>query len=270
MQAQTERASPAQPRVLLLVHGVMSEHSLYASLAQGAINRATDATGQPWQAVVVDQRCHGGSLGLPGLEAPHSVDASAADLLRLLSWGLRQGRCGGAARLAAQQHVAQCACRQAHTAQRRHQSRGAGWGGGRSAQAAPPEATPLPPAALLLCRWGRPEVLVGHSLGGLVVLQVGGAGELWPCTAQRASLRDSAAALMAVSSAARQPASIRWSCRGTVSGGNAARQPEYGSLVLAAGRHPCMQMAHQLWLAAEKGEPAELAELGAPKQASSP
>ena len=37
-----------------------------------------------WQVVLVDLRCHGESAGLQGMRGPHTVEAAAADVTRLL------------------------------------------------------------------------------------------------------------------------------------------------------------------------------------------
>lgn len=42
--------------------------------------------------MLLDQRCHGASLGLPGLDPPHTVDAMAGDALATLLWGMQEGR----------------------------------------------------------------------------------------------------------------------------------------------------------------------------------
>lgn len=74
-------ASGKQPPTALLVHGIMGNrrnmHSFARRLVQGF---------PQWQVVLVDLRCHGESAALSGqLSKPHSVEAAAADVMRLLT-----------------------------------------------------------------------------------------------------------------------------------------------------------------------------------------
>ena len=41
--------------------------------------------GRPWDVFLVDQRCHGRSTGLPGLNPPHTLAASAKDVINLMA-----------------------------------------------------------------------------------------------------------------------------------------------------------------------------------------
>lgn len=77
------------------------------------------------------------------------MDSMADDVVRTLAAGLRDGRCGS---WAAQNSQA-CMAGGSTCSRRSHLF--------------------APSALPLSCRrWGRPEVLVGHSIGGLIVLEL--------------------------------------------------------------------------------------------------
>lgn len=72
---------------ICVVHGLLGVGRNLATLTRTLVAVAERQTGRPWQAVLLDQRCHGksGQLGLP---PPHTLAASAEDILRLFRDGL--------------------------------------------------------------------------------------------------------------------------------------------------------------------------------------
>ena len=75
-------------QTLVVLHGLTSQAVPYVRFAQLLIDRLAELTGKPWAALLVDQRKHGGSRDLPGFEPPHTIQASAGDVLQLLRWAL--------------------------------------------------------------------------------------------------------------------------------------------------------------------------------------
>ncbi|RMZ52303.1 hypothetical protein APUTEX25_001919 [Auxenochlorella protothecoides] len=77
----------ADTGTICVVHGLLGVGRNLATLTRTLLARAEQQSGRPWQAVLLDQRCHGrsGHLGLP---PPHILAASAEDILRLFSSGL--------------------------------------------------------------------------------------------------------------------------------------------------------------------------------------
>lgn len=77
----------ADTGTICVVHGLLGVGRNLATLTRTLLARAEQQSGRPWQAVLLDQRCHGrsGHLGLP---PPHTLAASAEDILRLFRSGL--------------------------------------------------------------------------------------------------------------------------------------------------------------------------------------
>lgn len=73
-------------RTMCVVHGVLGTGRNLATLTRKLVTAGEAISGHPWQAVLVDQRCHGksGALGLP---PPHTLASSARDILRLFDEG---------------------------------------------------------------------------------------------------------------------------------------------------------------------------------------
>lgn len=84
--APLDGAAAAQdPAVIAVLHGVTGSSGQLAPFAQQLIDAAAVAAGRPVEAVLINQRGHGGSRDLPFLP-PHTVDACTTDALALLRW----------------------------------------------------------------------------------------------------------------------------------------------------------------------------------------
>lgn len=97
LESAAQGAADTPPRLMVFLHCMFVEGSLFLELVQEALDRAAAATADCWLAVLPDLRCHGQSWGRPGLAPPHTVAAMAADVLRTLEWGRQASRSARAA-----------------------------------------------------------------------------------------------------------------------------------------------------------------------------
>ncbi|KAK9917204.1 hypothetical protein WJX75_001833 [Coccomyxa subellipsoidea] len=79
---QQTGSQPDKPTALV-VHGLLGSGRNWRTFARNLANKAASTSGRPWKMVMVDQRNHGASAGLP-LHPPHSIEAAAGDLTNLV------------------------------------------------------------------------------------------------------------------------------------------------------------------------------------------
>lgn len=113
----------------------------------------------------MDSRCHGESAAL-ALPPPHTVDAMAEDALRTYVAGFEEGRCAGQLRRS-EWWVGVQNFRAGGGA-----PEGSAGGASRMALRCCPHCASRGPSTTPEGRWGPPEVIVGHSIGGLQALEV--------------------------------------------------------------------------------------------------
>ena len=65
------------PHTLCVLHGLLGVGRNLRSVASSLVAEASEQTGAPWRALLVDQRNHGRSARVPGLAPPHTLAASA-------------------------------------------------------------------------------------------------------------------------------------------------------------------------------------------------
>ncbi|KAL4440369.1 hypothetical protein ABPG75_003370 [Micractinium tetrahymenae] len=76
-------AAAQAPAVIAVLHGVTGSSGQLAPFTQQLIDAAAAAAGRPVEAVLINQRGHGGSRNLP-FSPPHNVEACTEDALALL------------------------------------------------------------------------------------------------------------------------------------------------------------------------------------------
>lgn len=82
-----ESGPTPETRTICVVHGVLGTGRNLATFTRHLLSRAEEATGRPWQAVLLDQRCHGRSATIHSLP-PHTIATSAQDISRLFRHSL--------------------------------------------------------------------------------------------------------------------------------------------------------------------------------------
>ncbi|GAX75288.1 hypothetical protein CEUSTIGMA_g2733.t1 [Chlamydomonas eustigma] len=86
---QQEEVLPAHTAVLL--HGLLGSGRNWRSFAKRFVNEASQRVGAPYRLLLVDLRNHGASTSRRNLTPPHSVEAAAHDVLRLMCEVLPEG-----------------------------------------------------------------------------------------------------------------------------------------------------------------------------------
>ena len=69
-------------RTMCVVHGVLGTGRNLATFTRNLLRQAEEATGRPWQAVLLDQRCHGRSASVHS-RPPNTLLTSAQDISSL-------------------------------------------------------------------------------------------------------------------------------------------------------------------------------------------
>lgn len=83
----SNQAAAQDPAVIVVLHGVTGSSGQLGPFTQQLIDAAAAAAGRPVDAILLNQRGHGGSRDLPFLP-PHNVDACVQDAVALLRWAL--------------------------------------------------------------------------------------------------------------------------------------------------------------------------------------
>lgn len=79
----SNQAAAQDPAVIVVLHGVTGSSGQLGPFTQQLIDAAAAAAGRPVDAILLNQRGHGGSRDLPFLP-PHNVDACVQDAVALL------------------------------------------------------------------------------------------------------------------------------------------------------------------------------------------
>jgi pimeloyl-ACP methyl ester carboxylesterase len=70
-----------QPNVPLVLHGLLGQGRNWRTFSRNLAQKAEKATGQPWQVLTLDLRCHGDSAAVAGFHPPHDMQSSAQDVV---------------------------------------------------------------------------------------------------------------------------------------------------------------------------------------------
>jgi pimeloyl-ACP methyl ester carboxylesterase len=76
-----QHAVRMQPKVALVLHGLLGQGRNWRTFSRNLAQRAEKTTGQPWQVLTLDLRCHGDSAAVAGFHPPHDMQSSARDVL---------------------------------------------------------------------------------------------------------------------------------------------------------------------------------------------
>lgn len=72
------------PITAVVIHGLLGAGKNWRSFTTKLAEQAAAESSRSWRMVLVDQRNHGASTSMHGLHPPHSLQSSAADVIRLM------------------------------------------------------------------------------------------------------------------------------------------------------------------------------------------
>lgn len=129
-----------QNHTAVILHGLLGQGRNWRSFGKTLAQDAQRKTGSAWRVFNLDLRCHGNSSQLPGFNPPHTMQECARDVVRFVD---RHLRCG----ISEHPHLQLVSCTYLTIMQGRGLDR--------------------------TCRGVRPNLVIGHSMGGKVALEYG-------------------------------------------------------------------------------------------------